>query len=73
MPNPYFEDCRGPIAGLRLPYYVWRALEKQNIMTIHQLNAAANQIERSVPGIGTRAAKAIRAELARVAASKKAV
>jgi hypothetical protein len=71
MTNPYLEDCNGPIPEVRLPYYVWRVLAERKITTIDQLRAGADQIERVMPGIGTRAAKAIRAELARVAASKK--
>jgi hypothetical protein len=73
MSNPYFEDCKGPVPELRLPYYVWKVLAERNISAIDQLRAGADQIERVTPGIGTRAAKAIRAELARVAASKKIV
>jgi hypothetical protein len=69
--KPYFEDCKGPIPELRLPYYVRKALAERNISAIDQLRAGADQIERVIPGIGTSAAKAIRAELARVAASKK--
>ena len=62
----FFDECKGPIQGLRLPLNAWRALERENITTLAQLNAAADRIEW-VAGIGVKTAFAIRAELGRVA------
>jgi hypothetical protein len=59
--------CKGHIPGLLLPQHVWIALARENIRTIIQLDAVAIRIEHLVPGIGLKSAKAIRAELARVA------
>lgn len=70
MPSPAFENTDGPIPGLRLPLYVWKMLQRDNIATIDQLRAVAGNIEHLVPGIGPKMAHAIRAELARVAASE---
>jgi hypothetical protein len=59
----------GPIPSLRLPDHVWTVLESDNITTLDQLKAAAGRIER-IPGVGSKTAEAIRAELARVMASE---
>jgi hypothetical protein len=59
--------CKGHIPGLLLPQNVWIALARENIRTIVQLDALAMRIEHLVPGIGLKSAKAIRAELARIA------
>lgn len=68
VPSPYSENTDGPIPGLRLPSYVWKMLRRENIATIDQLRAVADNIEQVIPGIGIRMAQVIRAELARVAA-----
>jgi len=68
VPGFPYENSDGPIPGLRLPYYVWKVLQRENITTVDQLRAVAGHIERVIPGIGTKMAQAIRAELARVAA-----
>jgi DNA-directed RNA polymerase alpha subunit len=61
-----FEIREGPIEGLRLPVRAWEVLRRENITTIGQLRAVADQIER-FEGIGAGTARVIRAELARVA------
>jgi hypothetical protein len=61
-----FEDCEGPIRGLRLPLNAWNALHREGITTIAQLRAKADRIER-FSGIGPKTALAIRVELGRVA------
>ncbi len=66
MHKGLFEDCEGPIRGLRLPLNAWRVLDRENITTLPQLTAIADRIER-LPGIGATTALAIRVELGRVA------
>jgi hypothetical protein len=66
MHEGFFEDCRGPIRGLRLPLDAWNALQRQGITTIDQLRAMADRIHW-LPGIGSKTALAIRVELGRVA------
>jgi hypothetical protein len=61
-----YEDCGGPIGGLRLPLNAWTALARENITTLPQLTAIADRIER-LPGIGTKTSQAIRIELGRIA------
>jgi hypothetical protein len=61
-----YEDCEGPIRGLRLPLNAWNVLYRENITTLPQLTAIADRIER-LPGIGAKTALAIRAELGRIA------
>jgi endonuclease III len=61
-----YEDCEGPIRGLRLPLNAWNVLHRENIATLPQLTAIADRIER-LPGIGAKTALAIRAELCRIA------
>lgn len=66
MSRVVHESWEGPIPGLRLPENAWRALRRENIKTLGRLQAVADQIERIVPGIGTKTAAVIRAELARL-------
>jgi len=66
MHKGLFEDCEGPIRGLRLPLNAWNVLYRENITTLPQLTAIADRIER-LPGIGPKTAQAIRAELGRIA------
>jgi hypothetical protein len=66
MHKGFFEDCGGPIRGLRLPLNAWNALHREGITTIDQLRAMADRIHW-LPGIGPKTALAIRVELARVA------
>jgi hypothetical protein len=66
MHKGLFEDCEGPIRGLRLPLNAWNVLDRENITTLAQLTAIADRVER-LPGIGAMTALAIRGELARVA------
>ena len=62
---PLDEPVPGPIDGLRLPRRAWKALQQENIITLDQLRAVAGRIERVLPGIGSKTAETIRAELAR--------
>ncbi len=66
MHKGLFEDCEGPIRGLRLPLNAWNVLDRENITTIAKLTAIADRIER-LPGIGAKTALAIRVELGRIA------
>ena len=66
MHKGLFEDCEGPIRGLRLPLNAWNVLDRENITTLTQLTAIADRIER-LPGIGAKTALAIRVELGRIA------
>jgi len=66
MHKGLFEDCEGPIRGLRLPLNAWNALDRENITTLAQLVAIADRVER-LPGIGVKTALAIRIELGRIA------
>src|SRR3712207_8323069 len=68
MPNDYRERREGPIEGLRLPLAAWSSLHAQGIMTVDQLAAIADRLER-LPGIGSNIAPVIREELARVSAA----
>jgi hypothetical protein len=61
----------GPIRGLRLPQNAWQALHNSDIGTLDGLKAIAVRIER-LPGIGSKTAQVIRAELNRVALIQKA-
>jgi hypothetical protein len=65
MPKGFYEDCEGPIRGLRLPLNAWDVLHRERITTLAQLRTRADRIDR-LPGIGAKTALAIRAELARV-------
>ncbi|MFL4991869.1 MAG: hypothetical protein ACJ8DV_11345 [Microvirga sp.] len=66
MHKGLFDDCAGPIRGLRLPLNAWNVLDRENITTLAQLTAIADRIER-LPGIGAKTALAIRVELGRIA------
>jgi DNA-directed RNA polymerase alpha subunit len=66
MRKGIFEDCEGPIRGLRLPLDAWNALHREGVTTIDQLRAMADKIH-TLPGIGAKTALAIRAELGRLA------
>lgn len=70
MPNDAWKIRQGAIPGLRLPQYAWSVLDRDNITSMDQLRAIADEIERLVPGAGPKTADAIRAELARVTASE---
>ena len=59
MHKGLFDDCEGPIRGLRLPLNAWNVLDRENITTLAQLTAIADRIER-LPGIGAKTALAIR-------------
>jgi DNA-directed RNA polymerase alpha subunit len=61
-----YEDCEGPIRGLRLPLNAWNVLHRENIATLPQLTAIADRIE-TLPGIGAKTVLAIKAELGRIA------
>ena len=61
-----YEDCEGPIRGLRLPLNAWNVLHRENITTLPQLTAIADRIER-LPGIGAKTAQVIKVELGRIA------
>jgi hypothetical protein len=66
MHKGLYEDCEGPIRGLRLPLNAWNVLDRENIATLPQLVAIADRVER-LPGIGAKTALAIRVELGRIA------
>jgi hypothetical protein len=66
MHKGLFEDCEGPIRGLRLPLDAWNALHREGVTTMDQLRAMADKIH-TLPGIGAKTALAIRVELGRVA------
>jgi DNA-directed RNA polymerase alpha subunit len=68
MPMAFYEVREGPIPGLRLPLNAWKVLRRENITSLDQLRAVAEEIER-FEGIGRKTAQAIRAELTRLAAS----
>ena len=63
---PQDEPIPGPIAGLRPPARVWKALQQENITTLGQLRAPADRIEQ-FENIGRKMAQILRTELARVA------
>jgi DNA-directed RNA polymerase alpha subunit len=69
MPNGPWQRCEGHIQGLLLSQIAWNALQREGIMTLDQLRAVADRIER-IEGIGVKIAQAIRDELARLAASE---
>jgi hypothetical protein len=62
MPSYPWRVCEGPIPGLRLSTRAWKALQWENITTLDQLRAAADQLER-FDRIGPKTAQIIRAEL----------
>jgi DNA-directed RNA polymerase alpha subunit len=60
----HFDDiCAGPIDGLSLPPMAWDVLRREEIRTIDQLMAKADQLEQ-FDGIGARMAQVIRQALA---------
>jgi hypothetical protein len=61
-----YDNCSGPIEGLRLPLRAWAVLRRENIMTLNRLKAVAHRIEQFT-SVGVKTAQVIRAELARVA------
>jgi hypothetical protein len=65
MPR-HFQTCKGPIEGLYLPQLTWDVFHRENIRTIDQLRAVADQLER-FDGFGPITVRAIRQELDRVA------
>jgi hypothetical protein len=65
MPNQFWHVREGPIPGLRLSTRAWKALQLENITTLDQLRAVADQLER-FDRIGPKTAQIIQAELARV-------
>jgi DNA-directed RNA polymerase alpha subunit len=64
MPHGH-EPRPGPIEGLRLSARVWKILRRENIRTLDQLKASADQLER-FEEIGPKTAQQIRQEIARV-------
>jgi hypothetical protein len=66
MPR-HFQPCEGPIEGLHVPQLAWDVFHRENIQTIDQLRAVADQLEQ-FEGIGPITARVIRQELNRVAA-----
>jgi DNA-directed RNA polymerase alpha subunit len=67
---PLDEPVPGPIDGLRLPRRAWRVLQQESITTLDQLRAVADQLER-FDRIGSKTARTIQAELARITVSEK--
>jgi hypothetical protein len=65
MPQ-FYDTCAGPIQGLYLPPPAWDVLRRENIQTLEQLKAAADQLEQ-FDGISVRMAQVIRQALAHVA------
>jgi hypothetical protein len=60
----HFDDiCAGPIDGLSLPPMAWDVLRREEIRTIDQLMAKADQLEQ-FDGIEPRMAQVIRQALA---------
>ena len=66
MNEGFFDDCEGPIWGLRLPLNAWNALQTGGITTLDQLRVVADRIQ-GLPGIGPTMALTIKVELGRVA------
>jgi hypothetical protein len=67
MPR-FYSTCAGPIEGLYLPPIAWEVLRRENIGTIDQLRAQADQLEQ-FDGIEARMAQVIRQALAHFAPS----
>jgi hypothetical protein len=61
-------NCRGLIGGLLLPARAWYVLRRENINTLNKLRAVADRLEQ-FHGVGPETARAIRAELARLASA----
>ena len=45
MPH-FYDTCEGPIEGLYLPPVAWEVLRRENIQTLDQLRANADQLEQ---------------------------
>ncbi|GEO19418.1 hypothetical protein [Microvirga aerophila] len=69
MEHAFYQRYEGPIIGLRLPRKTWNVLRRKNITTIDRLRAAAHRVHR-FEGIGPKAARLIREEIARVMVPK---
>ena len=67
MPHIY-DTCSGPIRGLYLPPGAWDVLHRENIQTLDQLRAGADQLEQ-FDGISARMAQVIRQALTEVGPS----
>ena len=65
MPR-FYDTCAGPIEGLYLAPIAWEVLRRENIQTLDQLRANADQLEQ-FDGISDRMAELIRLALAYVA------
>ncbi|ANY77193.1 hypothetical protein BB934_02330 [Microvirga ossetica] len=65
MPH-FYDTCAGHIEGLYLPPVAWEVLRRENIQTLDQLRANADQLEQ-FDGISVRIAQVIRLALAYVA------
>ena len=68
MPH-FYDTCAGHIEGLYLPPVAWEVLRRENIQTLDQLRANADQLEQ-FDGISVRIAQVIRLALAYVAHSR---
>lgn len=64
MPHVY-DTCPGPIDGLYLSPIAWEVLRRENIQTLDQLRASAQQLEQ-FDGISPGMAQVIRLALAYV-------
>ena len=62
MPH-FYDTCAGSIEGLYLPPIAWEVLQRENIQTIDQLRANADQLEK-FEGISAGMAHMIRLALA---------
>jgi hypothetical protein len=69
MEHAFYQRYEGPISGLSLPRKTWDVLRRKNITTIDGLRAAAHRVHRFA-GIGPKAARLIREEIARVTVPK---
>jgi hypothetical protein len=58
----------GPITGLRLARHAWEGLRKHGIISIDQLRAASDRLERleRLERFGPKTAQLVRLELARI-------
>ena len=70
MEHAFWQSYEGPIGGLRLPRKIWTVLRRRNITTLDGLRAAAHRVHRFA-GIGPKAARLVRDEIARVTALQK--
>ena len=67
MEHGFWQLYEVPIGGLRLPRKIWNVLRRRNITTLDGLRAAAHRVHRFA-GIGPKAARLVRDEIARVTA-----